>query len=160
MTAGELLRLLDAYVNRIDPDYVDHRYDFLNAGHRWVEQKFHFREAQYQKWQMTESLPAGVAVLALPACYRHSAEIRVTLLPDRTALARVKPADLRVGSVGRSDGVEHDFRSTPHAGDADALRHHRAVHRVAPRARCRYRGRDQRHRLGGSDDDVKPTRRC
>ena len=57
MTAGELLRLLDSYVNRIDPDYINHRYDFLNAGHRWVEQKFHFREAQYQKWQMTESLP-------------------------------------------------------------------------------------------------------
>ena len=112
MTAGELLRLLDSYVNRNDPDYVNHRYDFLNAGHRWCEQKFHFREAQYQKWQMSESLPAGVAVLPLPACYRHSAEIRVTLLPDRTALARVKPADLRAGPWTDSAGVSHDFRST------------------------------------------------
>jgi hypothetical protein len=114
MTAGELLRLLDAYANRIDPDYVDHRFDFLNAGHRWCEQKFHFREAQYAKWQMTERLPTGVAVLPLPGCYRHSAEIRVTLLPDRTALARVKPSDLRVGPWVDPAGVSYDFRDTRH----------------------------------------------
>ena len=116
MTAGELLLLLDAYVNRIDPDYVDHRFDFLNAGHRWVEQKFHFREAQYQKWQVSESLPAGVAVFGLPACYRHSAEIRVSLLPDRTALARVKPSDLRVGPWVDPAGVAYDFRNTSTLG--------------------------------------------
>ena len=119
----------------MDPDYVDHRYDFLNAGHRWCEQKFHFREAQYAKWQMSESLPAGVAVLALPACYRHSAEIRVSLLPDRTALTRVKPADLRVGPwVDSGRSVTSDFRSTSTLGDADALRHCWAVPRAAARA--------------------------
>jgi hypothetical protein len=116
MTAGELLRLLDAYANRLDPDYVTHRWDFLNAGHRWVEQKFHGREAQYAKWQVTDSLPIGVAVLPLPACYRASAEIRVSLLPDRTALARVKPSDLRVGPWVDPTGVAHDFRSTTTLG--------------------------------------------
>lgn len=116
MTAGELLRLLDAYSNRQDPDYVNHRWDFLNAGHRWCEQKFHAREAQYAKWQMTESLPTGVAVLPLPACYRASAEIRVSLLPDRVGLARVKPADLRMGPWLDPTGVEYDFRTATTLG--------------------------------------------
>lgn len=116
MTAGDLLRLLDSYSNRRDPDYVDHRLDFLNAGMRWVEQKWHGREAQYGRWAVTDSLQAAVGVVPLPACYRASAELRVSILPNRTGLARIAPAGLREGPWLDQVGAAWDFRQTQQLG--------------------------------------------
>lgn len=94
MTLGQLRARLDAYINRVDPDYVNNRIDFLNTGMRYVERKFLAPEPMYGRWSTVESLPAGVGTLPLPACYRHSAELRLYRLPTRQRLQRVQPVDL------------------------------------------------------------------
>jgi hypothetical protein len=110
MTLGELLTRLDAYANRTDPDYVDNRVHFIQAGHRWLERKFHGREAWFTRFQTSESVPVAVGAVPLPACYRHSAELRVYRLPDRIPLTRIAPAHLREPFL--LDGLWKDLRDT------------------------------------------------
>lgn len=111
MNLSELLTRLDSYVNRDDPDYVLNRVHFIQAGHRWLERKFHGREALFARWQTTEPLAAYSGVVKLPACYRASAQLRVRILPDRTLLTRIPPAAIRTQWT-LSDGTVIDLRDT------------------------------------------------
>jgi hypothetical protein len=112
MKLGELLGHLDQYVNRDDPDYVSNRLHFIQAGHRWLERKFHGREALFAKWDTTTPLLIGSGTVPLPACYRASAELRVALLPERTPLTRIPPAAIRT-PWQLADGTVLDFRQQP-----------------------------------------------
>jgi hypothetical protein len=113
-TAGDLLERLDAYVNRVDPDYLQNRYMFLNAGHRWVERKFHAREALYGKWLTTDRIPMGVGAVPLPGCYRPSAELRVYRMPERQALTKIRPTYLREPFIDQGRSI--DLRDTTQLG--------------------------------------------
>jgi hypothetical protein len=111
MTLAELRERLTRYANRNDPDFLDNRDEFIRTGHRWVERKFLSAEPMYAHWQMTESLPVGVGTIPLPGCYRHSAELRVYLLPDRQSLGRVPPRALR-DPLRLQDGTTIDLRDS------------------------------------------------
>lgn len=117
MNLEQILGHLDRYVNRTDPDYVDNRIHFIQAGHRWIERKFHGKEALFARWDSAERVEARVGVVPLPACYRASAELRVRVLPDRRPLTRVPTAALR-GEWVLLDGTVLDLRSTAQASDS------------------------------------------
>lgn len=111
MTLEQILGHVDRYVNRTDPDYVTNRIAFVQAGHRWIERKFHGKEALFGRWDAAERVEAHVGVVPLPACYRASAELRVRRLPDRVPLVRIPPRAIR-SEVQLSDGTVLDLRDT------------------------------------------------
>jgi hypothetical protein len=111
MTLGDLRTKVKAYVNRDDPDFLDNLDHFIQAGHRWIERKYHAKEAFYSKWQTEQPVPHAVGVVALPACYRASAELRVYRLPERAPLTRIAPPCLRE-PFRTSAGLEVDLRDT------------------------------------------------
>jgi len=115
MTLGDLRTKVTAYVNRDDPDFLDNLDHFIHAGHRWLERKFHGREALYAHWTTSESTPIGVGTVPLPACYRASAELRVYRLPDRIPLSRIHPSDLRE-PFARAGEPDVDLRNTSTLG--------------------------------------------
>jgi hypothetical protein len=110
MTLGDLRTKVTAYVNRDDPEFLDNLDHFIHAGHRWLERKFHGREALYGHWATSDSVGVGVGTVPLPACYRASAELRVYRLPDRIPLARIHPRDLR-DPFTNADGIDIDLRT-------------------------------------------------
>jgi len=111
MTLEQILGHVDRYVNRTDPDYVTNRIAFVQAGHRWIERKFHGKEALFGRWDSAERVEAHVGVVPLPACYRASAELRVRRLPDRAPLRRIPPRAIR-SEVQLDDGIVLDLRDT------------------------------------------------
>jgi hypothetical protein len=111
MNLGQLLTTLDSYANRRDPDYVDNRTHFIQAGHRWIERKFIAKETFYQKWTTTEKVPVGVGAVPLPACYRASAELRVYRIEDGGPLIRIPTRGLHEPFTDR-DGAVIDASST------------------------------------------------
>jgi hypothetical protein len=115
MTLSDLRTRLDAYANRRDPDYLLNRDEFLRTGHRWVERKFHAREAFYAKWQTEQPVSHAVGTVPLPACYRASAELRVYRLPERTPLERITSAALREPFVNAAHAPV-DLRDTTALG--------------------------------------------
>lgn len=111
MTLAQLRDRLSQYANRVDPDFINNRDEFLRTGHRWVERKFLSSEPMFARWEQTESLQPGIGTVPLPGCYRHSAELRVYLLPDRALLQRLPPRALR-DPMRLLDGTEIDLRGT------------------------------------------------
>jgi hypothetical protein len=117
MNLADIREKVTAYVNRNDPDFVDNLDHFIQAGHRWLERKFHGREALFARWEDVEQLPPRVGVVPLPACYRASAELRVRRLPDRIGVQRVPLMALRMPYT-LADGTELRLQDTTLAGDA------------------------------------------
>lgn len=95
MTLADLRAAVLFRVNRTDPDVTEHVDEFINAGVRYVERKFLGEEPLFAKWNNTERIPIGVGSVALPACWRPSAELRVYVLPERALLTRVGTKALR-----------------------------------------------------------------
>jgi len=111
MTLGDLRTKVKAYTNRDDPDFLDNLDHFIHAGHRWLERKFHGKEALYGYWATTDPIAVGVGAVPLPACYRASAELRVYALPERAPLTRIVPRALRE-PFADANGIEIDLRNT------------------------------------------------
>jgi hypothetical protein len=110
MTLEQLRAAFLFKMNRNDSDIVDHVDEFINAGVRYTERKFLGTEPLYARWQNSDSVPAGVGAVPLPACWRPSAELRVYRLPDRALVRRIPFRYLREPFI--EDGLSVDLRNT------------------------------------------------